>query len=300
MPISHSGPVGPPKLTSIQGLWQRTYAADYMGFAILLFLYLMMVFFVEPFHRMFFINDLNISYPHAEVERVPVTMNFVYALFIPLGVLILYNLIARSPAHKHEVTYLSFAIAVILTSFITDLIKNTVGRPRPDLLARCKPAMGTEPNTLVTIDVCTETDHHTLHDGWRSFPSGHSSFSFAGLGFLSIFFAGQLHVFRHTHGGRDLSRALLCLAPLLGAALIAISRCEDYRHDVYDVCCGSILGFTIAYWSYRRHWPSLTARNCDQPYPKPEPTPPGWNRVRDEESGVAGLNDVGVEMSEFR
>ncbi|CAI4220105.1 unnamed protein product [Parascedosporium putredinis] len=162
---------------------------------------------------MFFINDLNISYPHAEVERVPVTMNFVYALFIPLGILILSNFIARSPAHKHEVTYLSFAIAVILTSFITDIVKNTVGRPRPDLIARCKPAPGTQPNTLVTIDVCTETNHHTLHDGWRSFPSGHSSFSFAGLGFLSIFLAGQLRVFRHAHGGRDLSRALLCLAP---------------------------------------------------------------------------------------
>ncbi len=31
-----------------------------------------MVVFIEPFHRMFFINDLNISYPHAEVERVSV------------------------------------------------------------------------------------------------------------------------------------------------------------------------------------------------------------------------------------
>jgi len=227
-------------------------------------------------------------------------MNFVYALFIPLGVLILYNMIARSPVHKHEVTYLSFAIALILTSFITDLVKNTVGRPRPDLLSRCKPSPDTPSNTLVTIAVCTETNHHTLHDGWRSFPSGHSSFSFAGLGFLSIFLAGQLRIFRHAHGGRDLSRALLCLTPLLAAALIAISRCEDYRHDVYDVCCGSLLGFVVAYWSYRRHWPHLTARDCDQPYPKPEVAPPGWNRVRDEESGVAGLNDVGFEMSEIR
>ena len=32
-----------------------------------------LVFFIEPFHRMFYINDLAISYPHAEVERVPVS-----------------------------------------------------------------------------------------------------------------------------------------------------------------------------------------------------------------------------------
>jgi diacylglycerol diphosphate phosphatase/phosphatidate phosphatase len=49
--------------------------------------------------------------------------------------------------------------------------------------------------------------------------------------------------------------------------LIAISRCEDYRHDVYDVTCGSILGFAVAYFSYRRYYPSLRSAKCDEPYP---------------------------------
>lgn len=226
-------------------------------------------------------------------------MNIVYALFIPLALLALYNTVTHASPHKHEATYLSFAISLILTSFLTDLVKNAVGRPRPDLLARCKPSPGTPADTLVTIAVCTETDHHVLHDGWRSFPSGHSSFSFAGLGFLALFMAGQLHIFRYEAGGRDLGRALLCLAPLIGAAMIAISRCEDYRHDVYDVCCGSLLGIVIAYWSYRRHWPRLTSPDCDEPYAKPGEGQ-GWNRVRDEESGVAGLHDVGFEMTELR
>src|SRR4051812_1735047 len=116
--------------------------------------------------------------------------------------------------------------SLILTSFITDVIKNAVGRPRPDLISRCKPVPRTPDNKLVTIDVCTETDPHTLQDGWRSFPSGHSSFAFAGLGFLALFISGQTHVFRPR---TDLGRVLLALAPLLGAAMIAISRCEDYR-----------------------------------------------------------------------
>lgn len=113
-----------------------------------------------------------------------------------------------------------------LTVFITDIIKNAVGRPRPDLISRCKPASGTLGDKLVTIDVCTETNHDMLQDGWRSFPSGHSSFAFSGLGYLALFLAGQLHVFRPR---ADLGRVLLALVPLLGAALIAISRCEDYR-----------------------------------------------------------------------
>ena len=224
-------------------------------------------------------------------------MNFVYALFIPLGILVLYNFIRRSAPHKHEVTYLSFAISVLLTSFLTDFIKNAAGRPRPDLIARCNPIPDTQANKLVTIDVCRETNHHKLHDGWRSFPSGHSSFSFAGLGYLAIFLAGQLHIFRFSRGGRDLSRALFCLVPLLGATMIAITRLEDYRHDVYDVCFGGLLGLVIAYWSYRRHWPALTSSNSDEPHPKPsELQAAGWNRIRDEEEAV-GNENVGFEMT---
>ncbi|KND92773.1 Diacylglycerol pyrophosphate phosphatase 1 [Tolypocladium ophioglossoides CBS 100239] len=281
--------------SSLGRLWRTTHAPDYVGFVVLLTAWILLVQLVTPFHRMFSVNDLNISYPHASHERVSVPMNFVYALYIPLGILIAYNLASRSSVAKHEATYLSFAIAICLSSVLTDIIKNAVGRPRPDLLDRCHPAPDTKPNVLVTLDVCTAPDDHRLQDGWRSFPSGHSSFSFAGLGFLSLFLAGQLHVFRYAVGGRDLGRALLCLLPLVGATLIAISRCEDYRHDVYDVCVGSALGMTVAYWSYRRHWPRLSSPQCDEPHPPPgaEAQAQGWHRVRDEEEVSA---DVGYDF----
>jgi diacylglycerol diphosphate phosphatase/phosphatidate phosphatase len=191
---------------------------------------------------------------------------------------------------------------MILTSFLTDVIKNAVGRPRPDLLARCQPRPGTPTATLVTLDVCTQTHHHTLHDGWRSFPSGHSSFAFAGLGYLSLFLAGQMRVFAHAPRGSvaghtekvvrgDLVRALVCGAPLLGATIIAISRCQDYRHDVWDVCVGSLMGWTVAYWSYRRYWPRLSSGKCEEPYEGPPGADgEGYGRVRDEEEGV-GLGE---------
>lgn len=216
-------------------------------------------------------------------------MLFIYAFVVPLAVILAYGLVCRPPAAKHEATLLSFAISAVLTGFLTDIIKNAVGRPRPDLLDRCRPASDTKPNQLVTIDVCTAPGGHALHDGWRSFPSGHSSFAFAGLGFLSLFLAGQLHLFHYAAGGRDLGRALLCLLPLVGAALIAISRCEDYRHDVYDVCVGSALGMSVAYWSYRRHWPRLSSPGCDEPYPRPgsDAKTTRWHRLRDEEEAGA-------------
>lgn len=88
--------------------------------------------------------------------------------------------------HKTNVTILGLAISIMLTTFLTDVVKNSVGRPRPDLIARCKPKKGSLEHALVTIDVCTEENHHVLHDGWRSFPSGHSSLAFSGLGFLAL------------------------------------------------------------------------------------------------------------------
>ncbi|KAK7742395.1 hypothetical protein SLS53_004540 [Cytospora paraplurivora] len=314
----------------------------YVGFVILSVAYIIIVLLVEPFHRLFFINDLNISYPYAEVEQVSVTFNVIYAAVFPLLIILLANTLTRAHQHKHHVAILGLAIALILTSFLTDTIKNTVGRARPDLIARCKPAAGTPVNTLVSIDVCTETRHHVLHDGWRSFPSGHSSFAFAGLGYLSLFLAGQVRLFVVGGGGRrgdvtenssnninnstnnqgangrvgifgedvvdedavqgvfmrgDLARALLCLAPLLVAAMISISRCQDYRHDVYDVCTGALLGWVVAYWSYRRYWPKLSSWRSYEPYPGPgnDLGGPLYGRLRDDEEGRARVSSVELD-----
>ena len=213
---------------------------------------------------MFSLDNIAIQFPHAAVERVPTLWNIIYAGAVPLLILLLWMIISRPGWHKAHVTILGLLVSLILASFLTNVIKNSVGRPRPDLLARCKPAYNTPEHELITISVCTETNHHTLHDGWRSFPSGHSSFAFSGLGYLAMFFAGQMHVFRPR---ADLSGVLIALLPLVGAALIAISRCEDYRHDVYDVTVGSLLGLGVAYFSYRRYYPKLTSPRCDRPYP---------------------------------
>ena len=54
--------------------------------------------------------------------------------------------------------------------------------------------------------------------------------SFAGLGFLSFYLAGKLHLFDkkgHT------AKAWLSFTPLAGAALVAISRTMDYRRKVF-------------------------------------------------------------------
>ncbi|KAK3401559.1 phosphatidic acid phosphatase type 2/haloperoxidase [Sordaria brevicollis] len=293
----HGGLIG-----SVSRWWSRSYTSDWVAFSLLLTGYIILVAFVEPFHRLFTINDIRISFPHAEVERVPVSHLFGYALFLPLALLVTSNYLLCSTRHIHHLTLLGFLTSIILTTFLTDLIKNMVGRPRPDLLARCLPDPSTPPNKLVGVEVCTQTDHHTLHDGWRSFPSGHSSFAFAGLGYLALFWCGQFRVFASSSGiaedveklfvRRDLFKALLCLSPLLGALMIAISRCMDYRHDVEDVCVGSVMGWVITYWSYRRYWPRLSSGRCEEPYS-------GMNGER-EQGDMGGMNGNGRRYSRVR
>ena len=113
--------------------------------------------------------------------------NIVYAAVLPLIILMIWLALSQSAIHKSHVTILGLFISIALTIVVTDTVKNAVGRPRPDLIARCKPQKGTSKDTLVSYTVCTETDHHILHDGWRSFPSGHSSFAFSGLGYLALY-----------------------------------------------------------------------------------------------------------------
>lgn len=75
---------------------------------------------------------------------------------------------------------------------------------------------------------------------------------------------------------------LVCIAPLVGAFLIAASRLEDYRHAVADVSAGSILGFVITYLTFRRYYPSLSSESCSEPYVEGRSP---FQRLRDEEEG---------------
>ncbi|KAH9997635.1 phosphatidic acid phosphatase type 2/haloperoxidase, partial [Russula vinacea] len=139
-------------------------------------------------------------------------------------------------------------LSLSLTGSLTQVIKITVGRPRPDLLSRCNPDSGTVDPTfgLSTVAICHQSDFHILNDGFRSFPSGHSAdvltsslVSFAGLTFLSLYIAGKLHLF-DTRGYTV--------------------------HHWHDVIAGSFLGLVTAYFAYRQYFRSLASKASHLPY----------------------------------
>lgn len=75
--------------------------------------------------------------------------------------------------------YLSFAFGGLITVFVTDVGKYTVGRLRPHFLSICKAPTSIFINcshNYILDDVCTG-DPDLLRAGRLSFPSGHASFS---------------------------------------------------------------------------------------------------------------------------
>ncbi|OJD11178.1 hypothetical protein AJ78_08001 [Emergomyces pasteurianus Ep9510] len=176
----------PGVIGALARFWHRSYAADYVSLIVIVMGWVSIQIFVLPFHRMFTLDNVAIQFPFAEVERVPVLWSVIYAGVTPLLVIIVWAIVIRRESHFAHVSMLGLIVTLALTSFLTDIIKNAVGRPRPDLVSRCNPEKGTPAHKLVTIDACAAPESHRLHEGWRSFPSGHSSFAFAGLGYLAM------------------------------------------------------------------------------------------------------------------
>lgn len=248
---------------------------------------------VHGFRREFSLTDTSIQHTYAVHERVPTWLLGILAVLIPALVVVGFSLgISRSVWDLHN-GLLGFVLAQALTVTITTLVKVTVGRPRPDLIDRCQPAPGStnaSPYGLVTDIICTVgVNNKTLRDGFRSFPSGHASTSFAGFTYLSLYLAGKLHLFdRRGHA----VTAWLCGTPLMAATLIAVSRTMDYRHHATDVIAGGLLGLTVAYWCYKLYYPALGHRESHKPY---SPRIPAERMMGASEEGY---EEAGVEEGE--
>jgi membrane-associated phospholipid phosphatase len=178
---------------------------------------------ISPNKRPFSLNDPNISFPFTESESVPTWLLVIYMGIIPVALIFVVCLIfipgATVPPNTPQllvwkrklwelhVGWLGLALSVIWAFFFTQCMKNLFGKPRPDLLARCDPDYQNAESHVVggfrgenvlgllySASICQTGNHDRLDEGFRSYPSGHSSTSAAGLVYLTLFLASKFAV----------------------------------------------------------------------------------------------------------
>ncbi|KAL2651034.1 hypothetical protein R1flu_019162 [Riccia fluitans] len=229
---------------------------------VLLFITAVVLNVIYPFRR--YIGSFNIDsvkYPHKD-NTVPTWSVPIFAVLFPIFVFLGYFFKRRNVRDLHH-AILGILTASFLTGVITEAIKNGVGRPRPDFFWRCFPD-GNQMFDEITGNVLCHGTASVIKEGYKSFPSGHASWSFAGLGYLSFYLAGKVVVFDKRGFTWRLS---LIVLPLLGAAMVAVSRVDDYWHYWQDVFVGGLLGLTVAYFCYKQHFPDFGDENSGHPHP---------------------------------
>ncbi|KAE8153481.1 PAP2 superfamily-domain-containing protein [Aspergillus avenaceus] len=255
---------------------------------------------VTPNHFPFSLTDASISLPYTEHETVSTAVLVVVALIAPAVVIVAVAVVlipgsvgvSRSRAWMLKIWewnagWLGLALAVAGAFMATEGLKDLYGKPRPDMLARCDPDLSDVgayavgglgglyegAPTMVSWEICRNRgDKRLKMDGFVSFPSGHSSFAFAGLTYLSLWLCskfsigfpylahspvaldlqGQKREYIRNQGAAPPVYMVLCaFVPTAVAFFISASRWFDYRHHGFDIIFGSVMGIAFAWASFR-------------------------------------------------
>lgn len=205
---------------------------------------------IKPFYR-FVGEDMmtDLKYP-LQGNTIPFWAVPVVAVLLPFTVFLIYYFFRRDVYDLHH-AILGLLFSVLITGVMTDAIKDAVGRPRPDFFWRCFPD-GKANFDPVTRNVICHGEKSVIKEGHKSFPSGHTSWSFAGLGFLAWYLSGKIRVFdRRGH----VAKLCIVFLPFLCAALVGVSRVDDYWHHWQDVFAGGLLGTVVSSFCYLQFFP---------------------------------------------
>ncbi|KAL6775715.1 DPP1 [Auxenochlorella protothecoides x Auxenochlorella symbiontica] len=205
---------------------------------------------VRPFRRsIYHLSDAELwrySYPLLP-NHVPAWVVPLLSLSTPFVIILGFHLAGRLPRLAAHHGVVQGWAAVVITGLITNLIKLNVARPRPDFVARCWPGGATPAFTSLGVPLCSAAALD-WEEGLKSFPSGHTAWSSAGLGYASLWLLGALRCF---DGAARPARLAVALLPLALAGWVGMTRLQDCWHHTEDVLAGLGLGLAVAWACYR-------------------------------------------------
>ncbi|GAM21401.1 hypothetical protein SAMD00019534_045760, partial [Acytostelium subglobosum LB1] len=185
-----------------------------------------------------------IQYP-VRADIVPTWLLMVIAFAVPIAVFGAVFAYYKNSNDFHHAC-LGLIQAFTMTMLFTDFLKVAAGRYRPSYAGR------------------VETGRESfIRDGRLSFPSGHSSVSFASMTFLSMYLCGKLKIFRKS--GSPSWKLFIALSPFVVSSLVAVSRTMDYHHDFSDILGGTLIGLCFGSFIYSNNFNSLYSRECALP-----------------------------------
>lgn len=225
----------------------------------------------EAKDRFFVERDPSLSYPYNE-STVPSWTLWFFSLLIPAFFVILVHVLLRYKGNYMDkldkkfsdphLTLLVLGEIIFATNLITNGLKVYTGRLRPNFFALCNYKgyadaietgnmtsylANTIPGNIGDFSYCSHDDP----DGHFSFPSGHSSMTFSGMTFLTLFLLDVTHIINYPSSHiRKVLRFLVVIIPLFSGCFVAASRVMDYKHNVDDTIWGSFIGIFAALIGY--------------------------------------------------
>jgi membrane-associated phospholipid phosphatase len=224
--------------------------------------------FGDPFCKGFHWDDESINMPFAEIETfpswslvpivaIPVLLEALVIIFLPRKHFLFPLTPNITPRRQLLLEINSWALiqvqALMFQLMFVDTMKLYAGRLRPDFLARLRSA-GISPATGVQY-YCDLMSNTVIREGRLSFPSGHSSTSFAAMVPLVVFLVHHLRPWMHG----CVIRLFGCVLPLYLSFIVTISRTRDNRHHFADVLAGAMIGVFAsigAFWINLKYSPA--------------------------------------------
>lgn len=205
---------------------------------------------VSPPPLVFLERDVGLSFPLTRPETVPMKYLFIISLSVPTAFILMGHLmqaLRRNSSISNVLqsllwTLLGLAQALAIVFAITNILKMMAGRQRPNFYALCDYAgyrdavqsgnmtayeAATYPGALGDLSKC-RAPFADVAESLRSFPSGHSSISFSGMSYASLYLRAA---FKVRKGVSVSILSIMATTPLIVSSYIAISRVRDRWHN---------------------------------------------------------------------
>jgi len=240
-----------------------------------------------PKSNFFIEQDPTLSYPYrtGSLEAIPNWLGAVLSIPVGLFVMFLVHMFFVCKFTEHDLPpramnvflpYLAFIEAMGLNFFFTEFFKSFSGRKRPNFFAYCnyqgyRDALEagnftmyqqlTKFGNIGDIDNCW--DKANVRDAQSSFPSGHASGIFCGIGFTALFVMYLLNKFSRKH---NFAKNVVGFSLIMFSFAIAATRPRDYYHNYDDILAGCIVGMTSAFvgFSFNFGYKHTTSRSTEE------------------------------------